>query len=146
VVAWKSNQSIADLTNSGKADLVVASGEAVAVLLGNGDGTFGTATLYSTSELSNANVYATVVADFNLDGIPDIAGVFGQGFPDHLGVLLYGKGDGTFGPPRPFQGEQDSSGNSLTWGDFDMDGAPDLAVADFPNGAAAVFLNAQQFF
>jgi FG-GAP-like repeat/FG-GAP repeat len=135
--------TIADLTHRGTPDLVIASGQAVAVLLGNGDGTFEKAVVYSTSELGTANVYATVVADFNLDGIPDIACVFGSGYPDHLGALFYGKGGGTFQSPVPFQGEEGGSGYSLATGDFNMDGAPDLAVSDFGNGGAAVLLNKQ---
>jgi hypothetical protein len=132
----------ADLRGNGVLDLVVAGGaSSIAVLLGNGDGTFEKAVLYSTSQLGTANVYATVVSDFNLDGTPDIAGVFGQGYPDHLGVLFYGNGDGTFGPPHAFQGEKGSGGYWLTTGDFNMDGAPDLAVSDYASGAAAVLLN-----
>lgn len=134
---------IADLNHDGKPDLIVAEafGQRVAVLLGNGDGTFGTATFYSTSSLGQAPT-GVVVADFNLDGIPDIAVSLFNGDPLADSGLLYGNGDGTFQAPVPILSNL-SGGYSLTVGDFNNDGAPDLAIPIMDRGKVAVLLNSQ---
>jgi FG-GAP-like repeat len=77
--------------DKGHQDLVISCADGVGVLLGNGDGTFGAETIYSTSGIGQGPRYA-VVADFDRDGNPDIAAVLGEG----NAALLYGKGNGTF--------------------------------------------------
>jgi hypothetical protein len=130
--------AIADLNHDGKPDLVVASDEEVSVLLGNGDGTFGNPTFYSMRALGQAPT-GVVVADFNLDGIPDIAVSMFDGEPLASSGLLYGNGDGTFHAPIPIlKGEP--GGWSLIAGDFNHDGAPDLAIP-IMDGKIAVLLN-----
>jgi hypothetical protein len=133
--------AIADLNHDGKPDLVVAEsfGQRVAVLLGNGDGTFGSPTFYSTTSLGQAPT-GVVVADFNLDGIPDIAFGMYNGDPLADSGLLYGNGDGSFQSPIPILGNLDG-GYSLTAGDFDNDGAPDLAIPILYQRKIAVLLN-----
>jgi FG-GAP-like repeat len=133
---------IQDLGN-GRLDLVLSDpgGLSVAVLLGNGDGTFGKATLYSTRQLGSGNPTAPVVADFNLDGRPDIAVAISEG---EGGIaMLYGNGDGTF--QNPIIVAQPGGGQlvSLASGDFNKDGAPDLAVSEDANDLVAVLMNAQ---
>jgi hypothetical protein len=97
---------VADVNGDGKLDLVVANRcsdngclvEAlVAVLLGNGDGTFQAAVTYNSGGLFTGSV---AVADVNGDGKPDL--VVGNSCADpncdgSVGVLL-GNGDGTFQP------------------------------------------------
>jgi len=102
---------IADLNGDGIPDLVVANvnqngnsdfGE-VAVLLGNGNGTFQSAVTYSTGACSATSV---AVGDVNGDGIPDLVvgniwtTVQGPGDCTGNGALsvLLGNGDGTFQP------------------------------------------------
>jgi len=133
--------AIADLRNNGILDLAMSATDAVAVLLGNGDGTFGTATLYSIN-VGNGGGNAVVAADFRGDGKVDLAVERGNG----PSALLYGNGDGTFQAAIPIK-TRENGGNSLTVGDFNKDGLPDLAMdaVSLPNRFAgvAVLINGQ---
>ena len=60
---------LADVTGDGELD-IIASGSSVATLVGNGDGTFGTA-----NTVVSASSQGATAADFNSDGISDIASV-----------------------------------------------------------------------
>jgi len=78
---------------------------------------------------------AAAVADFNGDGIPDLAlANFGS---DIVSVYL-GNGDGTFGSPRDFA--VGSGPLSVVVGDFDGDGSPDLVVVNFQSSNVSVLL------
>jgi hypothetical protein len=111
----------------------------VAVLLGNGDGTFQTAVSYNSGGYRDSSLS---VADLNQDGKPDLivanlcakADSCDQGA---IGVLL-GNGDGTFQPAKSY-----SSGGgpvSIAVGDVNLDGRPDLAVVNGYPGNVAVLL------
>ncbi len=83
-----------DFNSDGNLDIVVGatSGSSVAVLLGNGDGSFAAATTYA----SGANPFNVVVADFDHDSRLDIA------VPNTNGTtisILKGNGNGTFAAP-----------------------------------------------
>ena len=123
----------ADLNHDGKLDLVLAdNGEGIDVTLGNGDGTFAPQTFYPTI---NSLAYGVTLADFNLDGNTDLAVAY-------CSCLLYGNGDGTFQPAIPISTQD--FGNSIVAGDFDLEGAPDIAMPLFFNGnQVSVLLNAQ---
>ena len=60
---------MADLNGDGKADLAVASGTGVSVLLNNGNGTFGAPASYG----SGTNPVSVAAADLNGDGKIDLA-------------------------------------------------------------------------
>lgn len=95
----------ADLDADGNVDLVVVNGacpndvcdDSVAVLIGNGDGTFQPPVYYATPP----GPYGVVVGDFNGDGKLDIATANKNDYSSVcacVGVLL-GNGDGTFQEP-----------------------------------------------
>ena len=107
-------QIAVDLNRDGNLDLVVPPN----IFLGNGDGTFRQA-----PPIVNAYANWTVSADFNGDGIPDLAMSVG-GFD--VWILL-GNGDGTFRAPLELSGV-DNQDFPLLIGDFNRDGIPDLAA------------------
>ena len=124
--------AIADLDRNGTPDLAVSDNGGVDVLLGNGDGTFGNATLYSTWPLGQVPV-EIAIADFNGDGNPDLAVVLSNGYPG----VFYGNGDGTFRPVMQIKSVP-YSGYALTAGDFNEDGKPDLVVGAISKGIAVL--------
>lgn len=137
--------AVADFNRDGKLDLAVANegpagGGGLCILLGNGDGTF-LPPVYLTSGVNPASLAA---ADFNADGIVDLAVANSEQFQTNppfkagsISVLL-GKGDGTFGPASFF-----SAGTTpiaITVADFNGDGKPDLAAANFGGTSLAVLM------
>jgi hypothetical protein len=83
---------------------------------------------------------AIVVADFNGDGIPDIAVtdilILGS-TPGTVSILL-GKGDGTFSTASPVPVGRDP--NYMAVGDFNHDGKPDLAISNQQDGTVTILL------
>ena len=116
-----------DFNGDGNSDLFVAGSGALALLPGNGDGSFQPA--INISLISGADSVA--VGDFNGDGKLDI--VVGQKATGGVAVVL-GNGDGTFqsilyGESTLYQ-FPDFARPPIT-GDFNGDGKLDIAVADF---------------
>ncbi len=131
---------VADVNGDGKPDLVVANRcidggclieAVVAILLGNGDGTFQAAVAYNSGGLFAG---AVAVADVNGDGKPDL--IVGNWCSDpncdgSVGILL-GKGNGTFQPVVTYP-----TGGlyafAVAVADVNADGKPDvLAITDVP--------------
>jgi hypothetical protein len=136
--SYPQSVAIADLNADGRPDLAVANWGSypvhigtVSVLLGNGDGTFGTRTDFG----AGTNPRSVVIADLNADGRPDLA--VANTASATVSVLL-GNGDGTFGATTGFGAGWDPQ--SVTVADLNADGRPDLAVANWGLGTVSVLL------
>jgi hypothetical protein len=129
--------ALGDFNQDNKLDIAVTDFQfpqsgTVSVLLGNGDGTFQQPVTASTVGFETGPV---AVGDFNRDGIADLAvGNASAGFDLSAGVsVLLGKGDGTFqgATEYPVGAGVGSTSGSIAVGDFNRDGAADLAVGEF---------------
>jgi hypothetical protein len=149
----------ADFNGDGIADLVAIQGAGGAVvLLGNGDGTFTQKTTLSTNADWWNTLENVVVADFNGDGIPDIAitdyEYSDEGPSGGFVEVFLGNGDGTFSPTQqelngfgPNEDPQTGLGPYATVvGDFNGDGVPDIAVANLDGSLTVVLGNGDGTF
>ncbi len=107
-----------DFNRDGKLDLAVGVETGVAIMLGNGDGTFQAGYLAIRS-----SALSLATADFNLDGNLDLVSET---------YVALGNGDGTFGTPAYFPYYAENS--YVTVGDFNGDGVPDVALAGYDDG------------
>ena len=130
-----------DFNGDGIPDIAIgyANSEEVTILLGNGDGTFTTAPI-SANQPNLSNFIA--VGDFNSDGIPDLAvateGYTGNGPTPGSVTIWLGNGDGTFTQKaNPITGIYPQC---VAVGDFNGDGIPDLAVANYNSNTLTILL------
>lgn len=132
--------AIADFNADGKLDMAVANStyttfgtHNVSVLLGNGDGSFQSATNYEAGE----NPAAVAAGDVNGDGRVDL--VVSNYSGASVSVLM-GNNDGTFQASLNY-----AAGPTPYWiaaGDFNGDGRPDLAVTNYTSDTASILLAA----
>jgi FG-GAP-like repeat/FG-GAP repeat len=109
----------------GKVDLAAIYNGSVSIYPGNGDGTFQAGT--TVPGTTNAgSLSALAAADFNGDGILDLAVL--SGGSGGQTIVLLGNGDGTFrqAPGSPFS--VGSWTSRIYVGDFNGDGVPDLLI------------------
>jgi RHS repeat-associated protein len=126
----------ADLNGDGKADLVIAGTQSASVTpvdvwFGNGDGTFGSESVY----YAGGGPASISIADLNADGKPDIAVTnfgstaesSGAGRSGGVSILL---NDGTGHFAGSITYASGAGATSVALADFNQDGTPDLLVAD----------------
>jgi len=136
-VGTPSSVVVADFNGDGIQDLATANFNSgtVTVLLGNGQGGFTAATggpfAVGTSPVSIA------VADFNKDGIPDLA-IANNG--DGTVTVLLGNGQGGFTSPTGNPFTVGTLPVSVAVGDFNGDGIPDFATANYGSNSVTVLL------
>jgi hypothetical protein len=133
---------IGDLNGDGKPDLLIAGGGdinasngSVAVLLGNGDGTFQPGVQYGAAPAGLAPDDMAILADFNGDGKLDLGVAESQcalfACPttgsDAISILL-GFGDGTLVGEEEYAFQNQTPVGTVTSADFNGDGKPDLAA------------------
>lgn len=136
--------AVGDFNHDGNLDLAVTeygfnTPGVLAIYLGQGNGTFKAGATYQVGSLP----YDVTVADFNGDGILDLA-TANNG--DNDVTILFGKGDGTFQSPVTYDAPLPER---ILGVDLNHDGHPDLAVLAYcgtdpqncPNGAVQVMLN-----
>jgi Flp pilus assembly secretin CpaC len=120
-----------DLNSDGHSDLVVVNqtDNTASVLLGNGDGTFTAAT---NSPLATGQAPSAVaIADFNGDGVPDIAVTDPQ--TDSASVFL-GLGQGLFA--TPFELPVGTNPTAILAASLSGASLPDVAITNDPSGTA----------
>ena len=120
-----------DFNGDGLADIAFFCSDAAGVMLGNGDGTFGTPQMIEGVASGTA-----VAADFNKDGKLDLV-VLGliEGPSSTLGTLQYfaGVGDGTFGQAVTTTLDQATYSAPLAV-DLNGDGFPEIALLNVVSG------------
>ena len=127
-----------DLDLDGNPDIAVANSDSnnLTILLGNGSGGFSEP---SGSPITVGSAPRSVaVADFNLDGKPDIAVA---NFKSNNVTILSGDGSGGFSEPAGSPVGAGTNPNSLAVADFNLDGKPDLAVANLADDNVTILLN-----
>jgi uncharacterized protein (TIGR03437 family) len=138
--------AVGDLNNDGVPDLVISlnggGANAIAVLLGKGDGTFGSPILTPTTTMAPQ----LSVADMNGDGKPDVIAADCCGLSE--ASFLGGNGDGTFQAEIQFPSGPNPLAIAIA--DFDGDKKLDIAIAgqmqlpiaSLNSGALTVIYNA----
>src|SRR4029077_4136785 len=139
--------AIGDFNGDGKLDIALARGSKTCfdacranpvsfetnVMLGNGDGTFQTATFVG----SGGSLLLS--GDFNGDGKVDLIAAPSVFNGSSLFHLLLGKGDGTF--PTQFTFDIGSGPGYLLSADLNGDKLPDIVATDYTEAAVSVMMN-----
>jgi hypothetical protein len=137
-----------DFNGDGKVDVAVinlasSTSPSVAILLGNGDGTFQPPT--PTQVLGGLSNAGLIAGDFNHDGKLDlVVPITGPQIGVYSVAVLPGKGDGTFNAPV-YTGLSGQPG-SIQSADFNGDGKPDLLVTNLSTTVSVLLGNADGTF
>jgi FG-GAP-like repeat len=125
--------ALGDFNRDGNLDIAVGT----TILLGNGLGSFST-----VNSGAVASTPSVVAADFNHDGKLDLA--FTNPASNTVSIM-FGDGTGMFaaapGSPFALPTVGYTGPGLIVGGDFNRDGRPDLAIADFFPGSITVMLN-----
>lgn len=129
-----------DMNRDGLVDLVIANrnSDDVSVLRGRGDGGFQAAIVSSTG--AGTGPYSLAIADFDLDGVPDVVTA---NFITSTASILLGRGDGGF-EAAVSAGVVGGFSYGVAAGDFNGDGKPDFAIANAVADNLAVVINTSE--
>src|ERR687887_514199 len=127
--------AVGDINGDSRQDLAVANnlGDSVAVLLGNGDGSFQAPRVVYLGPSNNPRSVA--IGEFNGDGRADLAVANPT---SNTVVVLRGNGDGTFQPAVTLTAG--TNPGSVAVADFNGDGRADVAVANMGSNDVSVLL------
>src|SRR5688572_12896130 len=127
--------AVGDINGDQRPDLAVALAfsDAVAVMLGNADGSFQPPRTTYLGPTQNPR--GVVIGDFNRDTRPDLA--VANAAANSVAILL-GNGDGTFQPTLTVAAGAGTA--SVAVGEFNGDTNPDLVVANTGAGNVALLL------
>ncbi|HEV3468832.1 MAG TPA: FG-GAP-like repeat-containing protein, partial [Pyrinomonadaceae bacterium] len=130
--AFTLSATVADFNVDGNMDVAVVSNSNVSVVLGDGAGNFTPRTFALNNSPSEA---WAVAADFNGDGIPDLAAALDDAASI---VVMLSDGAGGLGDPTFFAAG--THPRTLAVADFNKDGRADLATANSRTGTVSVLL------
>jgi FG-GAP-like repeat len=122
--------AIADFNGDGKLDLAIPAPVGVALLFGNGDGTFQSPVTFNVGILMNLGSGSLLAADFNGDGKPDLFIKQNQ----YVGTILLNTGKGRFSGASAAS-YQFSELTDYFLGDFNGDGRTDVVSVGFGFGS-----------
>jgi FG-GAP-like repeat len=135
--------AVSDFNGDGKSDLaVIHAGKQVSIVIGNGDGSFGTPTNFELG-VGVLNAESVIVGDFNGDGKFDVATAnLGT---DNISVLLAAK-NGGFETSNFTNFKVGTLPNSIAVGDLNGDGKSDLVTANLDSTASVLLGNGDGSF
>jgi hypothetical protein len=129
--------AVGDFNRDGNLDLVsVSSCCTLSVFLGQGNGSF-----KHLAEYNELGPYEVLLADFNGDGILDLAVLLGTG--DGGLFIRLGNGDGTFQEPRLVDSNPHLGcgfGTNMLVSDFNGDGKADLAYCEEDQNSGKIWV------
>ena len=137
--------ALGDFNEDGKPDLIVSTSTSFFTFLGNGDGTF-TQTPSSPTfipsppydDAGTPHIGPITVGDFNKSGH---LGLAITEYQNEAAVIMFGKGDGTFGPSSASFAETFGFPGVIAQpADFNGDGGLDLALVNQLSGRSVVSL------
>ena len=116
-----------DFNNDGKKDIVAMAYDTIAILVGNGSGSFATPVKFFSNDNTALSPFSNRLltsGDFNTDGNLDVALI-----NENIGVtFLFGNGNGSFGTPQNDTLSVVNYGSIIICQDFNNDNKADLAV------------------
>jgi hypothetical protein len=137
------NSVTGDFNHDGKPDVaMVREDGTIDVILSPGPGIARQTPIVSnTGNPQGLEIVDVVVADMNGDGIPDLVG---QDYANSQVVVWISNGDGTFSAPHTYLSKYSSATktaviNSMLVGDFNHDGAMDVATLTYLNNPSAQY-------